>query len=651
MSKCLSTFICDCCKQFEQVVKYFLSCHLLSRSVICKKMLEECYLARDLIQYKQNTLFKKFAGGYVMKTLTIILTSAAFLLASCGSTGYTTYSGYDDVYYNPEEAQPVVSESAAVTPEVAMNTKALYQEDTVNYNELSDYERYRLEMEGELSDQGYEPEQNETAYQERYNEDTVVPTVINNNYYYDTDDYYYSSRLRRFSDEFYGWDYYDPYYTNMYFYTGSPWHWGMNIGWGYPSYYRGYYSPYSYYGGYYPYSYWGSPYYSGYYGGYYPGSWGYYDYYSFPGYYGSYGGYYGYYPNYHYHYTASRHPNYVAGGRYGRYYNSSLSNRSTYGYSSGITSRAQSRKGDAGNNDPRYRSRTGNVGTSGNTRTSDAGSKTFVDPKTSQKSGAGSPGVTRTRTGSDATQTTRTGTGTTTRTGNDADRGTNRGNHYGNDRPDNNDRDRGNQDPHNNNGNNGNAHENNGNRGNGNAVKSNSNGQDNRPNRTVTTTRPSNSRNVTNSRSQSRTYRPGYTTPRGNTRSQNARPATRTYSSPSSSSSRKSSSSYTRPSSTSRSNYSRPSSSSNRSSSYSRPSSSSRSSSSYSRPSSSSRSSSSYSRPSSSSRSSSSYSRSSSPSRSSSSYSRSSSGGSSRSSYSGGSSRSSSSSSRSSSRR
>ena len=90
------------------------------------------------------------------------------------------------------------------------------------------------------------PEGSEALYASQYQEyDSInqvsqygqesAPVVVNNyNYYSDPNDYYYSSNLRRFSDNYYGWDYYDPYYTDLYFYTGRPMHWGMSIGWGYP---------------------------------------------------------------------------------------------------------------------------------------------------------------------------------------------------------------------------------------------------------------------------------------------------------------------------------------------------------------------------------------------------------------------------------
>ncbi len=50
-----------------------------------------------------------------------------------------------------------------------------------------------------------------------------VLLLVVNNYYNDPNDYYYSSNLRRFSDEYYGWDYYDPYYTSYVLYRRAAW--------------------------------------------------------------------------------------------------------------------------------------------------------------------------------------------------------------------------------------------------------------------------------------------------------------------------------------------------------------------------------------------------------------------------------------------
>ena len=44
-------------------------------------------------------------GGYVMKTLSLAIISAAIVLASCSSTKNTAASEYDDVYYNPNKVK------------------------------------------------------------------------------------------------------------------------------------------------------------------------------------------------------------------------------------------------------------------------------------------------------------------------------------------------------------------------------------------------------------------------------------------------------------------------------------------------------------------------------------------------------------------
>jgi hypothetical protein len=597
-----------------------------------------------------------------MKTLPVILAATAFILASCGSSRYSAYGDYDDVYYNPAtdpNAVPAVTQTTttyepAITPEKAMAARP-YEDTAYSTQELSDYEKYRMQMESEMMGESYDTEGSESMYNEQYNEnysdvqgEEKAPVIINNNYY-GTDDYYYSSRIRRFSDNFYGWDYYDPYYTNLHFYTGIPYGWGFSMSYGYPYYSYGF-SPYSYYspywhGGWYP-GYYGS-WYGNYYPGYYPWSYYGYDWYS---------PYYSYYP-YSRYYHSGYYPGhyYTTGSDYGSYYNGRLPSRSTYGYSSyGVYSRTQARKQATTVGNPNYRSRS-TVRTAGST--GDTRDKTYRDPRTETKSITG--GATGDRDGRNINTTTTTREREIT-PGNPADRN-DRGNHYGNDRQDNNFRDRGNQDPHNtgnrtggntgndsgnsNRGNhygndapdnnprdrgNQNPHDNDGNkinRGTGNDNRGGNAGREIQTTRPSTTTKSYVPRQSAAS-SQGSTYRPSYTKPRTsstpsynreqNTNTQRSvgttQPVRRTYTRPSTSSS----SSYSRPSTTTRSSssYSRPSTTTRSSSSYSRPSTSSRSSSSYSAPSSSSRSSfSSGSRSSSSSsRSSSSSSRSSSPS-------------------------------------
>jgi hypothetical protein len=141
-------------------------------------------------------------------------------------------------------------------------------------------------------------------YQNQNNQqqNTQQQGAANTNYntsgrYYSDDDYYdyaYSARLRRFSNPYNNWGYYDNYYTNSYWYDYNPYNYGTSIYLGYnwwrPSYYGGFgygfydpfYSPY--YGGF------GYGYYGGGYGGYYGYNHGYYnDYYSGYGYNNGYG--------------------------------------------------------------------------------------------------------------------------------------------------------------------------------------------------------------------------------------------------------------------------------------------------------------------------------------------------------------------------
>jgi hypothetical protein len=487
---------------------------------------------------------QKIPGGNVMKTLPLAIIGAAIVLTSCSSAKYAASSEYDDVYYNPNRAEKqavIVVEEPVATPVETITAQPIVQEqvylESQAYTDenLSDYELYKIQREAEMLGETYEPQGSEALYVQQYQEvDTLVqygeekaPVIVNNYNYYsdpnDPNDYYYSSNLRRFSDEYYGWDYYDPYYTD-YYYPGSRFRWGMSMGWGYPGMGFGFSYGNPYYGSYYP-SYWGGGY-GGYYDPYY--SWGYGGYYG--GYYGGhYGGSYwsGYNHGYYHGYYDSRYYQ-PTPHHYGK-----LDNRHSYGYSrpSGVTS---------GNSkgttyvDPKNRSMTGTTqATAGASRTNEltrvktSATRTgTVSSANGARTSATSAGVSAARSG----QGQRTSVGnasanqraaiTTTRTARPATVQ----------------------------GNSGNAR---------------------------STYTPSYSKPRTSSSS---TYNRSYSQPRSSS-------STYKSSSPVSSSPARSSSSYSRPSSSSRSSssYSRPSSSSRSSSSYSRPSSSpSRSSSSYS---------------------------------------------------------------------
>ena len=188
-----------------------------------------------------------------MKTLPIAIISAVIVLASCSSTKQTAASEYDDVYYNPNKVERQPNNARAAEEEVATAAAAtsvaagpttqgvvptvqepVYGEyQTMGNEEMSDYERYQLQKEAEMLGESYAPQGSEALYATQYQEydslqlanEGIAPVVVNNyNYYSDPNDYYYSSNLRRFSDEYYGWNYYDPYYTNLYNYTRMPMH-------------------------------------------------------------------------------------------------------------------------------------------------------------------------------------------------------------------------------------------------------------------------------------------------------------------------------------------------------------------------------------------------------------------------------------------
>jgi uncharacterized membrane protein YgcG len=219
---------------------------------------------------KENRALKALINqmeGHTMKTLAAVVILFSLLLASC-STTYNASVPYDEVYAVSGTPAPSGQRQTTVTTTTVETTTA--------YD--ADY---------------YDP-----AYEEQAAEFDAE------GYY----DYEYASRVKRFHDDNPGFDYYSNYYTDNYYYTGSPeyigtsiytgcgycgpsfslgfgWGWGsIGYGWGYPSYYTPwYYDPwfydpwYSYGWGYPYYPYWGYPYY-GYGGSYWAGYWdGYYD--------------------------------------------------------------------------------------------------------------------------------------------------------------------------------------------------------------------------------------------------------------------------------------------------------------------------------------------------------------------------------------
>lgn len=242
--------------------------------------------------------------NFTMKPIIGISALAVMALATACSPTYQAGSsgGSDDVYYSAgdnagSQGSPSNGNSSSGNSQNSQNPAGSNNNTNYDYNQ---------------DQTSGTPDYSNSAPQESYSttsqsSDGSGNTYVTNNYY-NTDDYYdysYSARVKRFYDPVNGYGYYDPYYTNSYYYDYNPASWGVSIYLGYnwwaPSY--AYYAPFSY-GGFGISFGWGYPYYGYGYGGY--------------PYYG-----YGYgYPYYGYGYGCG-YPSYGYGGCYNPcYYNS-----------------------------------------------------------------------------------------------------------------------------------------------------------------------------------------------------------------------------------------------------------------------------------------------------------------------------------------
>ena len=278
-----------------------------------------------------------------MKNLKSLFGIAIILTASaCTSTYHAGTTPNDDVYYSAKD-------NAAVNQQTYPTTQAAPANNYSNGNNSNDQNNSTYSNTDQNStnqNQAYtDPNNNGNGSTNDYNNssqstDSKGNTYVTNNYYDDYYDYQYSSRIRRFYTPAIGYNYYDPFYTNSYWYDYSPASYGVSIYLGYnwwaPTYY--YYQPFCYGGfsngygygygyGYYPHSYWG--YNSGGYGGYY----------------GGYSGYYG--NNYNHGYNDGYYNGYYAGNSNPYYYNSYDNTSHYYGP-----------RGSLGDNSPRGGGRT-----------------------------------------------------------------------------------------------------------------------------------------------------------------------------------------------------------------------------------------------------------------------------------------------------
>lgn len=282
------------------------------------------------------------------KNLILCLLSVAIFsvfFASCSLSG--GLQSYDDVYFNPKvDEVRVQSDFRSVDPHFP---KTIYQDSS---------ESSRLEKRVKTI-QNHDTKQNTVKTtdntEEGYNDDELqdydlspsAGSAADGYSYYDEDSYYdyaYAARIRRFHRPCVGLNYYNDYYTNLYWYTYDPFSWGVSIylgyGWWYPHYgYRPYYSYrgyiYPHFHGYYGWG-WGYPSYA--YG------WSYYYPYSYFGYS------YAYYPTYGYYYNARDRNSFYyrtasSSGGNGLDYDRSISRQVSSSKSSGST--GAMRKSDA----------------------------------------------------------------------------------------------------------------------------------------------------------------------------------------------------------------------------------------------------------------------------------------------------------------
>lgn len=196
------------------------------------------------------------------KQILIVLSVITGLLAACSTANFAYY---DDIYTSTSEK--AVQKAA---PNAAQTSAAVASDGTTL---VADSIIYETDENGNLlRTLTYYPGSSEPVITNYTEVADSTAGAAAGSYGYNPDDYYdysYSSRLRRFhTDVSLGFGYYDPYFTNMYWYDYYPASWGISIymgyNWWWPNYYYRpyYYSPYWYdygfrygwgwYGPYYP---------------------------------------------------------------------------------------------------------------------------------------------------------------------------------------------------------------------------------------------------------------------------------------------------------------------------------------------------------------------------------------------------------------
>lgn len=169
-----------------------------------------------------------------MKTLILyfglILT---VVLSSCSSISHTAKNTeYDDRYYSLADANKERRQLKKLNKDS--------EQQIIDRSAPSTSNREYDDIDGENMD-GYSD--NRQPSYERFSSPGPNTGNTQNNYYFDMDDYHdyqYASRVRRFHRPMNNWGYYDPFYTNYFWYDPNPLFFGQSI---YSTY--GFWNPYS----------------------------------------------------------------------------------------------------------------------------------------------------------------------------------------------------------------------------------------------------------------------------------------------------------------------------------------------------------------------------------------------------------------------
>jgi uncharacterized membrane protein YgcG len=128
--------------------------------------------------------------------------------------------------------------AVTVVPDNQSKPAAAFQD-----NFAEDKEEFQENSQQEFYNQEKEQPADYTTYM-----DTVGSNQVTNYYFFDSPhDYYYASRIRRFHRNYAMMGFYDPFFTDMYWYNYNPHYYGMNIYMGYdPFYFPGSYYSWGY---------------------------------------------------------------------------------------------------------------------------------------------------------------------------------------------------------------------------------------------------------------------------------------------------------------------------------------------------------------------------------------------------------------------